>query len=1394
MKIRIFLLCLLPFASARTEEISYGKWTLSINRDAGRIERLSYSGEQLADRMETLLKTEKKTAPRKLKQVRREKNVLLLDWSYAPWNIAERIEFDACGVPGLLKQSCEVLYSPRENTGEPEAFHGVISELLMPKDRDYYLPGAICGDTRRQTGGNRSQSADQHLKLARNPVHHRGSLKNLPEKMRLTPAFTSHTILLQTPAPTSLAFIFDERREFIYLTVGIRNGKAFVKRDMHAHGWAYPGKPQTGIGPVYLQVLPGTKLENALAEALPRWYRAIGALPPENRSPWIYGAGIYELHPRFGVDQGLLRAGDLIPRAKALGFNTLHVMPVQDGPRHWYNPRHFFRIDRHAGTPDDLRTLVNKAHSHGMKAWVDLVPHGGELPEIMQRGTPAYWIPFSRKGEVFGRYPNDYKQPEYQDYICRVTEFYMKEYGLDGFRVDQPWGSQPNWRKKNYPAKDKVPKGLTAEFYRKSLAVTGGEMQPLEYERASLALREGGFEMCERIRNTVKKCNPSGAVLTETLSTMNPLSADLMHDQLYSPFGHKFRELDIAECVPALSRYLEEKKLLFPPGTRFMRMFQNHDQWNPFEYFGTGLGRAAFASTVLMDGATILLQYSDTGHGDFLTAVNSIRNSRPELQFGDASYLAVKSSRPEVWTVLRRWKGVSTIGLVNFSNNRLSTEIRVAADGLKLDPARKYRLSNLLNGKQIAAGTPAQIAKFTIELAPYETAVLSTAEPRTENNPPPKPETPAEKLPSVEEINGEISVSTRAYRLSVNKKTGLLSSFLPAGTEMRIMENEIIVPRKIDGVRTAETTFRKENGNIRIRSRQKIGGEFLETQWLCRKDDVQFSAKLSGKPDRGYFLLAFPAGNAYRWQVHTAEGVLGEPFWNLERQSALIKPSWHSQYRNRGQEILLWDAEKQLPAPTEPTIALFDRNGYGFKFEIDDFLNRPPAGMVLAKRLGDGRNPAFLLYLRNTGALAADAKPEVSFTLRPAKRNRELFRYPAPLTTDGVSFHSESTGYVIENEHYRLRLDRLSGSMRELVDKKSGRRLLESQKWWSIGIDHNKYHTGSLFSNFYDMNGGVRIFRDGGTLKLRFMSIFHGPGFFSLPHRRLWCVTEYAFNRSGTFSTAYYFQGDNQSYAAPLLEWEALVPESLTLKQTASDTIRFESEDGTANAVVSEIRGAVPAMEETNLKLSVFDGKKDHFIARKYYPVTFTLSVGTPSPAPEIRSRKAVENSIMEPDGSFESLGSAWMPNRNREIPFPLPADRPGCWTMGRRGILNYDRTTAADGNVSLRVYDNAIINFPLPGKYKGGKYKLVFFIQGENRKLNRRMRLELNGSGANGGRLAVSMIRDLPGGSFPWQKVEIPFRLPRELVAPNLQIYMEDIDDTGILRLDDFKIIPEPL
>ena len=1390
MKVVLSLLpALLLLLALPAQELSCGKWRLIVNKNKETFQQLSYDGEVLADRMITRLKISKKTAPRKLTRVQREKNQFTLTWSLAPWTVTEIMEFDAFGVPGLLKQSYEVRYSPGNNITEPEAFSGVISDLFMSKDRDYYVPGAICGDTSKQVG-KREHDAHIHLKLARNPIYYRGNLKELPEKMKLSPAFTSHTILLQTPKQTSLAFIFDERREFIYFTVGTDAREALVRRDMNAHGWIYPDKPQTKIGPVYLQVLPRTKIENALEKALPRWYRAIGALPPKDRPAWIYGAGIYELHPRFGVDNGLLRASDLIPRAAALGFTTLHVMPVQDAPRHWYNPRHYFKIDRHAGTPDDLRALVKNAHKHNMKAWVDLVPHGGMLPEILQRGTPAYWIAFSRKGEPFGLYPTDYKQPEYQKYISRVAEFYMKEYDLDGFRVDQPWGSQPNWRKRNFPAKDKVPKGLTPEYYKKSLAMTGGEMQPIEYERASLTLREGGFEMCEVIRNTMKKVKPSAGVLTETLATMNPLSADLIHDQLYSPFGHKFREVDVEQAVPMLSRYLEEKKLLFPPGTRFMRMFQNHDQWNPFEYFGTGLGRAAFASTALMDGATMLLQYSDMGQGDFLTAINAIRNSRPELQFGEAFYLAVKSSRPEVWTVLRRWKGVSTIGLVNFSNRKVSTEVQVPESELKLDASRKYRLSNLMNGTVAASGTPAQISKFTVELAPYETAVLSTAAPGLKVSRKPEPQLKSTS-PSVKESEGRLSVETAAYRLVVDKKTGLLASFLPAGSKARLVENEIVVPRKIDGVQPAETTYRRENGDIRISSRRNIDGKILETEWICRKDDVRFKAKLSGKLNRDFTFLAFPAKNAYSWQVNTIEGVLGERFWELPRPSALLRSSWHSQYRNRGQEVLLWDAEKWLPDPADPAVALFDPEGNGFAFRIDDFLSQPPAGMVLAKQLGNDGNPAFLLYLHNTGALAADAKTEVAFTLKPAVKKKELFHYPEPLTVAGVSCRSESSGYVVENDHYRLRLDRLSGSIRELLEKKSGRRLLESQKLLSMGISHTKNNLRAPFSNFYDMNGGARIFRDGNTLKIRFMNIFHGPGFHTLPHRRLWCVTEYAFHQSGTFNVAMYLQGDYQTYQAPLLDWKALLGENVKVNRLSPDSIQFNAEGGEVLATISAIRGAVPAEQDSELVLSIFDGKKDNFLARKYYTVSMVFAVGAPARVPEITSREAIENSIMVPDGSFEAFGSAYALNRNAEFSFPLIADRPGCWTMGRRGILNYDRTTAADGKVSLRVYDDAILDFPLPGRYKSGKYKLVFFIQGENRKLNRKMRLDLCGTKATGGRIAVGMSHDLPEGTFPWRKVEIPFQLKQELLAPNLRISMNDIDDTGILRLDDFKVIP---
>lgn len=1390
MKVTLsFFVVSLVLIFLQAQELSYGKWHLIIDKNKGEFQQLSYDGEVLANRMITRLKINKKTASRELTRVKQEKNQFVLTWSFAPWTVTEIMELDAYGVPGLLKQSYEVLYSPGNNITEPETFSGVISDLFMSKDRDYYIPGAMCGDVNSPIG-DRERDAHAHLTLARNPVYHRGNLKELPKEMKLSPAFTSHTILLQTPKQTSLAFIFDERREFIYFTVGTDAREAYFRRDMNAHGWIYPDKPQTKIGPVYMQVLPQTKIENALEKALPRWYRAIGALPPKDRSSWIYRAGIYELHPRFGVDHGLLRASDLISRAAALGFTTLHVMPVQDAPRHWYNPRHFFKIDRHAGTPDDLRTLVKNAHKHNMKAWVDLVPHGGMLPEIMQRGTPAYWLAFSRQGEPFGSYPTDYKQPEYQQYISRVAEFYMKEYDLDGFRVDQPWGSQPNWRKRNFPAKDKVPKGLTPEYYKKSLAMTGGEMQPIEYERASLTLREGGFEMCEVIRNTVKKVKPSAGVMTETLATMNPLSADLIHDQLYSPFGHKFREVDVEQAVPMLSRYLEEKKLLFPPGTRFMRMFQNHDQWNPFEYFGTGLGRAAFASSALMDGATMLLQYSDMGQGDFLTAINAIRNSRPELQFGEAFYLAVKSSRPEVWTVLRRWKGVSTIGLVNFSNRKVSTEVQVPESELKLDASRKYRLSNLMNGTVAASGTPAQISRFTVELAPYETAVLSTAASGLKTSRKLEPQLKSTR-PSVKESEGYLSVETAAYRLSVDTTTGLLTSFSPAGSKARLTESEMVVPRKIGNVQSAKTTWQRKNENIHISSLRNIDGKILEMEWICRKNDVQFRAKLSGKLNQDFTFLAFPAKNAYSWQVNTIEGVLGERFWELPRPSSLLKSSWHSQYRNRGQEVMLWDAEKWLPDPADPSIAFFDLEGNGFTFRIDDFLSQPPAGMVLAKQLGNNKNPAFLLYLHNTGALAADAKMEVAFSLKPAVRKKELFHYPEPLTMAGLSFCSESSGYVIENDYYRLRLDRLSGSIRELLEKKSGHRLLESQKLLSMGISHTKYNTKSFFSNFYDMNGGVRVFRDGDTLKIRFMNIFHGASFHTLPHRRLWCVTEYAFNQSGTFNAVMYLQGDYQTYQAPLLDWKALIGENVRINRPSPDLIQLNSEKGKSLATISAIQGAVPSVENSELILSIFDGKKDNFLARKYYTVSMVFAVGAQARAPKITSREAIENSIMVPDGSFEAFGSAYALNRKTEFLFPLITDRPGCWTMGRRGILNYDRTTAADGKVSLRVYDDAIFDFPLPGSYKSGKYKLVFFIQGENRKLNRKMRLELCGTKATGGRISVGMSHDLPEGTFPWRKVEIPFQLKQELLAPNLRISMNDIDDTGILRLDDFKVIP---
>lgn len=128
-----------------------------------------------------------------------------------------------------------------------------------------------------------------------------------------------------------------------------------------------------------------------------------------------------------------------------LGFNAIELLPVHEfaADRSWgYNPAFFFSIESAYGSPNDLRQLVNQAHSHGLAVIFDIVAnHAGPGDNVLWRFDGA--DPLNQGGIYFeggrmtpwGRGPAWWKQ-EVQDFFYEVACMFLEEYCGDGLRFD----------------------------------------------------------------------------------------------------------------------------------------------------------------------------------------------------------------------------------------------------------------------------------------------------------------------------------------------------------------------------------------------------------------------------------------------------------------------------------------------------------------------------------------------------------------------------------------------------------------------------------------------------------------------------------------------------------------------------------------------------------------------------------------------------------------------------------------------------------------------------------------------------------------------------------------------------------------------------------------------
>lgn len=159
---------------------------------------------------------------------------------------------------------------------------------------------------------------------------------------------------------------------------------------------------------------------------------------------------IYECH--IGMAQETPGVGtytqfrqNVLPRVKALGYDTIQIMAIMEHPYYasfGYQVTNFFAASSRFGTPEDLKALVNAAHKMGIAVLLDVV-HSHAARNTREGinqfdGTDYQFFHSEGRGDhsAWGTKCFDYGKPEVLHFLLSNLKFWQTEYHFDGFRFD----------------------------------------------------------------------------------------------------------------------------------------------------------------------------------------------------------------------------------------------------------------------------------------------------------------------------------------------------------------------------------------------------------------------------------------------------------------------------------------------------------------------------------------------------------------------------------------------------------------------------------------------------------------------------------------------------------------------------------------------------------------------------------------------------------------------------------------------------------------------------------------------------------------------------------------------------------------------------------------------
>lgn len=163
------------------------------------------------------------------------------------------------------------------------------------------------------------------------------------------------------------------------------------------------------------------------------------------RQPFIYECHVGMAQEKPGVGTYREFEENTLPRIKKAGYNTIQLMAVMEHPYYGsfgYHVSNFFAPSSRFGPPQDLKSLVNRAHEMGIAVVMDIV-HSHAVKNINEGinlfdGTEFQYFHAGDRGNhsAWDSKVFDYAKMEVRRFLLSNLRYWMEEFHFDGFRFD----------------------------------------------------------------------------------------------------------------------------------------------------------------------------------------------------------------------------------------------------------------------------------------------------------------------------------------------------------------------------------------------------------------------------------------------------------------------------------------------------------------------------------------------------------------------------------------------------------------------------------------------------------------------------------------------------------------------------------------------------------------------------------------------------------------------------------------------------------------------------------------------------------------------------------------------------------------------------------------------